>query len=101
MFGAALVITDPGAKDRNNIPCAIVNENVIPMIVSLFNFALSVTGPKRNAVTIEKYFSSNSVGCHLSLEEFILFLRMRIKSLYRIYNYNAIETVPTQRKYPL
>jgi hypothetical protein len=54
VFSAALVITDPGAKDRNSIPSAIVNENVIPMIVSLFNFALSVTGPKKNAVTIEK-----------------------------------------------
>ncbi len=32
VFSAALVIAAPVAKDRNSIPCAIVNENVIPMI---------------------------------------------------------------------
>ena len=32
VFGAAGSITDPDAKDRNSIRCAIVDEHVIPMI---------------------------------------------------------------------
>ena len=32
VFSAVRVISDPGAKGRKSIPCAIIDETVIPMI---------------------------------------------------------------------